>query len=132
MIFIIMPTKEYMQEYRSKRKALALNLLGDKCAVCGTKEQLQFDHKDPHDKVNEIASMLTSRMEDFLIEVGKCQLLCYACHLKKTLKNGDGTRNRASWKHGVSGYVNHKCRCEVCKSAQKKYKTARRLAGLKT
>ena len=36
-----MPTKEYMREYRQKRKELALNMLGGKCVKCGSDEDLQ-------------------------------------------------------------------------------------------
>lgn len=127
-----MPSKEYIREYRTKRKILAYEMLGNKCASCGKTENLQFDHINPKDKTNEVASMFTSKIEDFILEVKKCQLLCVPCHYEKSIKFGDYLQNRKEWQHGVSGYSNHHCRCEICKSAQSKYKVDRRFAGLKT
>lgn len=127
-----MPSKEYMREYRTKRRILAYEMLGNKCSVCGRNENLHFDHINPKDKTNEIASMLTSKIEDLLLELKKCQLLCVKCHYEKSIKSGDYLQNRKEWQHGVSGYTNHHCRCEICRSAQSKYKASRRVAGLKT
>jgi 5-methylcytosine-specific restriction endonuclease McrA len=120
-----MPTKEYMREYRQKRKELALNMLGEKCVKCGSKEDLHFDHITPKGKVNEISSMLTNKFEEFIEEVNKCQLLCYGCHVEKTKEEGDYLTNRKPWQHGVSGYVNQKCRCEICVSEYKTYRAKR-------
>jgi 5-methylcytosine-specific restriction endonuclease McrA len=127
-----MPTKEYIREYRLKRKTLAIEMLGGKCSRCGTIENLHFDHINPQEKTNEIASMFTSKIEDFILEVRKCQLLCNKCHYEKSIKNGDYLINRKEWSHGVSGYTNHHCRCDICKEAQSKYKAKRRKKGLKT
>jgi hypothetical protein len=120
-----MPTKEYIREYRLKRKKLAIEMLGGKCITCKITDNLQFDHIDPKTKINEIASMLTSNITDFLIEVKKCQLLCYKCHLEKSIINGDYLLNRIAWKHGLSGYINHKCRCDFCKSEYHLYRVKR-------
>ena len=76
-----MPTKEYIREYRKKRKQKALDMLGGKCVMCGTENNLHFDHITPEGKVNEISSMLTSNIDVFLNELKKCQLLCSDCHI---------------------------------------------------
>lgn len=120
-----MPTKEYMREYRKKRKEIALNMLGNKCCKCGVESNLQFDHVTPDGKINEISSMLTAKFEIFLSEVKKCQLLCYNCHLEKSINEGDLIQNRESWQHGVSGYVNHMCRCEICVDKYHAYRVDR-------
>ena len=116
-----MPTKEYIQNYRKKRKQLGLEMLGGKCCKCNSEKDLQFDHIDPRTKVNEISSMFTTNIEVFVREIHKCQLLCYPCRLKKSLDNKDYLINRESWKHGKSGYINHKCRCEICKKEYHEY-----------
>ena len=47
-----------------------------------------------------------------------------------------------TWEHGVSGYGNHKCRCDTCRTAwaayhnageyQKRYRARLKAAGLRT
>jgi hypothetical protein len=120
-----MSDKNYMREYRKKRKELGYELLGGVCVRCGSNKNLQFDHITPEGKVNEISSMLTTKLEVFLEEIKKCQLLCYGCHLEKTLENGDLIHNRQTWSHGLNGYINHKCRCEVCKEIYGAYRKER-------
>lgn len=81
--------KEYHAEYQrkrhAKRKAWALELLGGKCAHCGTTEDLQFDHIDRHTKLFEVSvgfgKYSIKRLEN---ELSKCQLLCASCHIIKT------------------------------------------------
>ncbi len=120
-----MPTKEYIREYRKKRKQLALDMLGGKCVVCGTEDNLHFDHITPENKVNEISSMFTSNINVFIDEVKKCQLLCSDCHIEKSINEGDYLINRKSWEHGVSGYINQKCRCEICKEQYRVFRSDR-------
>jgi 5-methylcytosine-specific restriction endonuclease McrA len=45
-----MPTKEYIREYRKKRKNDAIEQLGGQCVICGSKESLEFDHIKPETK----------------------------------------------------------------------------------
>jgi 5-methylcytosine-specific restriction endonuclease McrA len=120
-----MPTKEYIREYRQDRKAKAIKYLGGKCKKCKSKENLEFDHIDPSTKSNQISSMFTTNLSDFYLELDKCQLLCRKCHLLKSTENGDYIRNRKSWSHGASGYINQKCRCEICINEYKIYRKNR-------
>jgi len=129
-IFIIvnkknMPTKEYIREYRKKRKQDAVNQLGGQCVMCGSKEDLEFDHIDPNTKKNTISNMWTSNKEVLQEELNKCQLLCHSCHLEKSHNEGDYVRNHKSWEHGISGYINHKCRCEDCVNSYKIFRKKR-------
>ena len=56
----------------------------DKCCVkCGSKEQLELDHINPAEKVTHRVWSWTEAKRN--IEIAKCQVLCKACHLEKTL-----------------------------------------------
>lgn len=99
---------------RAKRRIFFESLLGGQCVNCMTTRDLQFDHVIPEDKkFNLGTSCMEFALETILPELQKCQLLCKTCHLDKTISDAVGYR-----KHGSAGtYVNHKCRCEDCKSA---------------
>lgn len=110
--------KNYRARLRSERRAFVLQYLGGKCSKCGTDKKLHADHVDPSTKLFNISQNLTANIEKLKLELDKCQLLCGPCHGAKTaLDNG-----RAAPKHGtISMYVNHKCRCNACRSANSAY-----------
>lgn len=60
--------------------------MGEGCVWCGSKEHLEFDHKDPTTKSFNIRVSMNFRR--LLPELLKCQLLCIDCHLHKC-NNGD-------------------------------------------
>jgi len=135
-------SKQYFREYYANRRAEYVQLLGGHCVVCGTKEELEFDHVEPVNKKFEIAKLMNYSKEVVLAELSKCQLLCRECHLEKTKREGSLTKGenrhgtgklpnclcalckvaRASpypldsngFRHGSSGYRKG-CRCEICK-----------------
>tara|TARA_B100000287_G_C20230175_1_gene621750 strand:+ start:189 stop:599 length:411 start_codon:yes stop_codon:yes gene_type:complete len=61
-------------------------LLGGKCAICETTENLEFDHIDPKTKLfNPTRYVTGGKPKDLIIEeFKKCQLLCHRCHKNKT------------------------------------------------
>ncbi len=120
-----MPTKEYIKEYRKKRKDFSLDYLGGKCVKCGEIKNLHFDHINPDNKFKEISSLYTSNIQTLKDELDKCQLLCYECHNEKSINEGDYIRNRKMWEHGVSGYINQKCRCNHCMDSYKIWRRER-------
>lgn len=71
------------QRWLQRRKEL-IALLGGKCVQCGATENLEFDHIDPATKSFSIGSRTTASKERMMAEIKKCQLLCHACHEKKT------------------------------------------------
>lgn len=74
--------REYQRQWVAERRLKGLNLLGGKCVQCGSSEKLEVDHKDPSSKISHrIWSWSWQRIED---ELSKCQLLCRACHIRKT------------------------------------------------
>jgi hypothetical protein len=122
---LIMPTKEYIREYREKRKNFCLDYLGGQCVKCGETKNLHFDHITPNNKFKEISSLYTSNLQILKDELDKCQLLCYECHHEKSLNEGDYLGNRKTWEHGVSGYINQKCRCNHCVESYKEWRKKR-------
>lgn len=77
---------DYMKRRYRKRRELAFEILGGRCVGCGTTEQLEIDHIEregvPSNK--KFAHFWNMAIERFRLELEKCQLLCYDCHLAKT------------------------------------------------
>jgi len=91
--------KEYINAYLRARyyrlKKWAFNILGNACAICGSIDQLQIDHKDPVTKDFNVTENLRCRTKaDLLLEMAKCQLLCRKCHAKKTKNEGHNKGER--------------------------------------
>lgn len=84
------------QKKRDERRVLAFSLLGDKCTMCGSESNLEFDHIDPATKQHTISSIWTSKLEIFLKEIDKCQLLCHECHVEKSRLNCEQSQFRES------------------------------------
>jgi hypothetical protein len=114
-------TKEQFREYQRNRSrerlALARERLGGACARCGTTENLEFDHVDPAAKVREVSASVCLSLEKFLLEVDRCQLLCHACHVDKSVENGD-LRHTG---HGEGAKGRNGCKCEPCKVQRNAY-----------
>ena len=106
------------------RNVVALDILGGKCAECGSEESLEFDHiADDRDstKRRAISNMLReAKWHDILTELEKCQLLCKKCHITKTVRTFKTQKN---WSFGhiehgkYHSYRKHGCRCNLCVSA---------------
>ena len=74
----------FAKRYREKRKRLGVELLGGKCMMCGYSKclaALTFHHRDPSKKEFQISGAMM-RLEKFLEEVKKCDLLCANCHIE--------------------------------------------------
>ncbi len=107
-----------MRHYYKTRSRL-IALLGAKCKICNSTEELQFDHIDPNTKEFDIASKTRSYAYHKLErEAEKCQLLCRSCHLDKTKGEAGYLKrwtNKPKLIHGtVNTYRKHKCRCGIC------------------
>lgn len=73
----------YMNKRFAQRNQEALEILGGKCAKCGSTEKLEFDHIDPKTKLFGI-KYATRNWEIVLEELKKCQLLCRMHHEEKS------------------------------------------------
>jgi hypothetical protein len=104
-----MSSNEYMRDYMlrryHKRRNEAIERLGGVCVICGSPENLEFDHVDPTTKSFTIASSWSASQERFDAEIAKCQLLCEACHRHK---------HRTFNPHGTAQRYWQGCRCRPC------------------
>lgn len=110
--------RDYARNKYRERRAYAINYLGGKCVVCGARYNLDVDHIDPEEKdYNPFGSWWSVPIEIFNEELDKCQLLCRACHIKKTLENKDYGHEA---QHGTTYmYMEYACRCELCVKAMR-------------
>ena len=71
-----------MQRQRKNKKEL-VDMLGGKCCRCGYDkcvEALDFHHRNPNNKLFEIAASKYYKSPALLEEIKKCDLLCANCH----------------------------------------------------
>jgi hypothetical protein len=61
---------------------------------------LQFHHLDPNKKSFSISRYPLKNIDDLLVEIEKCELLCSNCHLKKHSTLGENLAYESSHKHG--------------------------------
>jgi len=81
--------REYLNNRRKEQRQKMIEHLGGKCLGCGSTKDLQFDHIDRKEKVENVSKLLGHSDERVLLEVNKCQLLCSECHNIKTRANYD-------------------------------------------
>ena len=83
---------------RSRRKEKCIEILGGKCERCGYSKSLKaltFHHRDPSTKKENISKMLERPWNEILIELEKCALLCFNCHMEEEeVKYSSLTRNQ--------------------------------------
>jgi hypothetical protein len=108
----------YIKERYHRRRKAAIRKLGGKCVRCGSKKQLEFDHKARTSKIADIARIWSYSDRRFWEEVAKCQLLCRPCHQDKSIVDLGFTKAKGT--HGtISSY--RYCRCDLCKKAHNGY-----------
>ena len=94
--------KYYHKSYYKARMDILKQLLGGRCARCGSTENLEFDHIDRTTKSFNIAKIAKRKFEDIKDELDKCELLCSSCHKAKSkeeiqrhyLENGSSCSKR--------------------------------------
>lgn len=96
---------------RSEReRARLIALLGGKCVVCGTVENLQFHHKDPAAKEFTIGAALRYPRDRRTQEALKCEIRCEPHHLEVHAPE-----------HGTESKFRSGCRCEKCIEGKRIY-----------
>lgn len=78
---------EHVRSVRYKR-ALQLQRLwkefmrGRVCKHCGSEENLVWHHRDPATKLFNVSARKYTAQGQAAAECDKCDILCYACHIK--------------------------------------------------
>lgn len=93
-----MPSQKHIIKERNRLRAKLTRLwlneikLQRGCKVCGYKKDaraLQFDHRDPSEKLFDVSQMKNCARWKIMDEVEKCDVLCANCHATKTFENKD-------------------------------------------
>lgn len=94
--------KERAAQARRRAKERGRNFLRDylsthPCVDCGNTDVrvLQFDHREPEDKVNSPGQLVTSYAK-LQAEVAKCDVRCANCHMIRTAEQFGWSRQFAS------------------------------------
>jgi hypothetical protein len=111
--------KNYVAERQHRRMTEAIVLLGGKCVVCGSIDNLEIDHIDPTTKTFTIAKRAAGASEVvFQAELLKCQILCDVCHIEKTILERGQLPARG--RHGTISTYRY-CKCDECRAAKSAY-----------
>jgi hypothetical protein len=88
--------KYLAKAHRSRGRAIAKNdrrilayLIDHPCIDCGETDPLvlDFDHREPSTKLNEVSRMVRSRPWSIVLaEIEKCDVRCANCHRRKTAR----------------------------------------------
>lgn len=98
------------------------------CACCGSDDRLEIDHIDPTTKVMNPSTLWSRKADVREVELAKCQVLCYSCHMEKTLT----WRMKEVPPHGTRARymrIEYKCRCVECRRANAEYSRSLRAQG---
>tara|TARA_R110000782_G_scaffold13249_4_gene39087 strand:+ start:3831 stop:4145 length:315 start_codon:yes stop_codon:yes gene_type:complete len=81
----------YAAKRRDRRKHWLSNYkIAKGCSRCGYKEHagsLDFDHTDTETKIRPVSRMTLGTIQNLILEVRKCVIMCKNCHQLKTELN---------------------------------------------
>ena len=106
--------REYQLRKYHKFKEEILNILGNKCIICGSTENLEIDHINREEKSFSLSKSWPNR-KNLNEELQKCQLLCKIHHQEKTLT--DLNQVSAKTTHGTLSSYRY-CKCDLCRKAK--------------
>lgn len=111
--------RAYMSNRYVVRMAAATEYLGGCCVDCGSRQDLEFDHRDPGKKEFAITACASVSEDRFWVEVDKCELRCRDCHEWITiLRRGELP---ARGRHGTISTYRY-CKCGECREAARQYR----------
>lgn len=79
----------------TRRQALLETLKTDPCMDCGgtfPPECMDFDHRDPAEKIAGVKTMKTRGIAAMMTEIAKCDLVCSNCHRIRTRRRASDLR----------------------------------------
>jgi len=104
--------REYQRLWIKQVRDSWVEKFGGKCRICGSTDELEFDHVYHWEKEIPVGQLWSRRSEVIEAELAKCQLLCSPCHnLATALDRGYG-------QHGIEQRYKEGCRCRPCRDAQ--------------
>lgn len=122
---------EYMSERRNSRRDKLVILSGGKCIECGDTDRLEFNHRDRASKSFGLSGAgLDKSWTAILVELDKCDLLCYTCHRRYTASQWSSgeirpwnDKTNLPYEHGTARmYQERKCKCGLCVTAKRMYR----------
>lgn len=110
-------------EYRERNLRFVSGTETPACVECGSTESLHFDHVDPSRKSFDVSKRKSLKSAEYREELRKCQVLCRACHEKKTQREILELR---PFTHGtVYGFSKAKCHCVKCQEKKRAWNDER-------
>ena len=104
--------RAYQRKWVAARRQQYVEAQGGVCALCGSSEKLEIDHKVATTKTFNPTAIWSRRSNIRESELAKCWVLCHVCHADKTWRID---RKRAN--HGTHSMYTNGCRCADCKNA---------------
>ena len=106
--------RQFDKERWEARRAHLVEMRGGQCTDCGSREKLEFDHRDPGQKLFAVSSGPFRPMAKIIAEAMKCDLRCHECHRQRTA-------SQQSLGHGKGLTGVRRCNCEQCKPLKVQY-----------
>ncbi len=76
--------------WMEKTNAILLSKMSSGCLDCGEMDiiVLELDHRDPSEKKYKISDVRRTKIkiDDFISEIDKCDVVCANCHRRRTAK----------------------------------------------
>ena len=92
--------RDCTRRWRQKNLALVWELKKDPCLDCRetfSPECMDFDHRDPSAKISAISRMIGRPLEEILVEIAKCDLICANCHRIRTRRRRQGVTRKPTY-----------------------------------
>ncbi len=72
--------RRYLNKYKASRPCMD-------CGLFFPPYVMEFDHRDPADKLDKVSRLVHYKFSRMLAEIAKCDLVCANCHRTRTFNN---------------------------------------------
>jgi|SRR5580698_8088740 hypothetical protein len=101
------------------------------CMDCGVKYPpycMDFDHRDPQDKVDNVSVLKKGSLNKVKAEIAKCDLVCATCHRKRTWRNNRTTTIESYTTYAINLHIKEEIKRSTAKMPVfKKFKPLEKL-----